>query len=224
MPTTLAFSTPARFFNTSLFAGCHYWDFGDGTSAKDKNQSRNYTASGSYNDSRVAYKCSSWDTSIVTVITVGAATIGTVKHDPLKLSVNSGLTGDGNSSQIQNPIYTFTNTGVYNVLFIASSASCNGTINRQVTVYGNICIEEFNAASINVYPLPTNGKVSIEWNEVHNAEHAEIYHGTGRSITKFTTEGSTHNLDVSAWANGVYMLKLHNDKGEQILKQVIIQH
>ena len=214
-----------------------YWDFGDGNISIAQNPTHTYLYPGIYTVKLKSTNLAGSDSLIKQVDVTSKLYVDFDVADsifvntPVQFIDSSQVAlgwqwffGDGNSSQLQNPTHTYTNTGVFNVSFIANSASCSKTINRQVTVYGNISVDEFNAGAVKVYPVPANGKVTVEWQEQSRVEHAEVYDGTGRLILDFETEGTAKDLDVSAWSNGVYMLKLYNHKGEQIVKQLIIQH
>ena len=94
-PTTVAFNSPVQFFTTSLYGGSYLWNFGDGYTSTLDNPSHSYTTAGSYTVKVIASNCTSSDTSNAQTITVGAAPIGTVSPDTLKISANCGSTANG---------------------------------------------------------------------------------------------------------------------------------
>jgi PKD repeat protein len=223
--------------NTSNNPTQWLWDFGDGYISVAQNPSHTYARPGIYNVKLVSSNLAGSDSLTKSVDVTSMLYVDFVTPDSIFVNTPAQFIdssqvatgwqwffGDGASSQIQNPVHTYTNTGVFNVSFIANSATCSKTINRQITVYGNIGIDEFDAKAVNVFPVPSSDHVKITWGGIHVVEHVEIFDGIGRLVESAEISEKDYNVNVSTWADGVYQVKLTNSKGEQIMKQLIVSH
>ena len=213
-----------------------YWDFGDGTIASQQNPTHVYTLPGMYTVWLKATNLGGVD-SIQKIIDV-TQTLYVAFETPDSIFVNtpaqfidSSVTatgwqwffGDGASSNLQNPVHTYTNTGVFNVSFVANTASCNKTINKQITVYGNIGINENNRTDIKVYPVPATETVTIEWSQESPIERIEVYDAMGRKVGVFETSETNLDIDISNWAEGLYLTRLFGENGNVSVKQIIVE-
>jgi len=67
--------------------------------------------------------------------------------------------------------------------------------------------------TINLYPSPTDGQLFMEFNTSHPEELiCYIYSMDGRFIQSFTPSGKKHNIDVSSWQHGRYILQAYVGK------------
>ena len=129
------------------------WNFGDLGTSSFVNPSHQYNSGGTYTVSL---------TSISTASCINTSTLAVVLDKPVASFVASSLNiclgstlsfsntstyatgiitswnwdfGDGNSSNIQNPSYTYTTPGTYSVTLISSSASgCSGSITQIINI------------------------------------------------------------------------------------------
>lgn len=125
--------------------------------------------------------------------------------------------GDGSHSSIQNPSHQYTHAGNYLVTLIQTDASCTDTVTKTISIVNGINQLNNQLAEISVSPNPVN-----------NILHAEIS-ANGLTTEKFTITvanilGETLNtsevqlengvnkldMDVSAYASGVYLLTLQS--------------
>ncbi|WP_339889360.1 T9SS type A sorting domain-containing protein [uncultured Flavobacterium sp.] len=72
--------------------------------------------------------------------------------------------------------------------------------------------------SVGVYPNPVNDMVNIKANTAISS--IEIYDVQGRIIHKKITNQKTESIDVSAYSNGIYFLKIKTEVGEKVEKIV----
>jgi hypothetical protein len=81
------------------------------------------------------------------------------------------------------------------------------------------------AANIQVYPNPTDGKVNIDMHSASTGNyHAQVYNAFGASVVEqdFVNEmGNSISIDLSAQAKGVYYLKISNAQHEQVVVKII---
>jgi len=144
-PLVVCGSYEVKFQNNSIGASTYYWDFGDPTTLADTSNalapSYTYPDTGYYNITLIAYSnvnqgCADTTVGVVHLVPdyVVAADFDTtlcsydVVFTDTTLSTGSGLTnqwlwnfGDNASTNLHNPVHTYTNGGNYLVSFIATS-------------------------------------------------------------------------------------------------------
>jgi hypothetical protein len=72
--------------------------------------------------------------------------------------------------------------------------------------------------SVGVYPNPVNDMVNIKANTAISS--IEIYDVQGRIVHKKITNQKTESIDVSAYSNGIYFLRIKTEVGEKVEKIV----
>ncbi len=77
-----------------------------------------------------------------------------------------------------------------------------------------------NDATVN--PNPANGNFALVLpNELVNAS-VSVYNSKGALVQKKTCKGGTNSFSTANWANGEYILKITNSKGEIVSKKVVV--
>jgi len=141
------------FIDQSVNAVSWLWDFGDGTTSTQQNPVHVYSAPGSYNVSltiTTSDGCTytEFHNYAVTFLPLGANATAVTADSTLPMTVNfaansAGATswqwdfGDGNTSNLQNPVNIFTVPGPYNVTLIVSNGSCTDTIVYAGVTFGS---------------------------------------------------------------------------------------
>ena len=121
--------------------------------------------------------------------------------------------GDGGSSVLNSPSYSYANVGTYTVILYASLGNCSGsdTIVINVDVNGILFHQQSEAYSI--YPNPVSSELHIE--AVNNFE--KVKYTIVDALGKIVLEGIydfNSAIDVSSIAKGVYIIQLENkEKG-----------
>lgn len=81
-------------------------------------------------------------------------------------------------------------------------------------------------ANINIYPNPTNGKFSIEFNNADIPSEKdcslEIYNIRGQKIYQTPVLDPTSVFDLSNQSDGIYFIKIKNDQAV-LTKKIVIQ-
>lgn len=80
-------------------------------------------------------------------------------------------------------------------------------------------IEEVDAIAATVYPNPTNGKVTIE---AENIKNISIFNILGEKVFESPASGDVFEYDFSHQSAGIYLLKVETAKGIET-KRVIVQ-
>lgn len=128
------------------------WNFGNGQTSTYQNPSVNYTTAGSYPVTLVITSAQGCVDSTTLMINVYPLPVAEFTADDICLgggiafynqsSVTGGGTfnlqwsfGDGDSSDLENPVHTYTNSGTYNVnLTVTTNSGCIDVTTQQVTV------------------------------------------------------------------------------------------
>jgi hypothetical protein len=147
--------------------------------------------------------------------------LGKVKFSPLNpSSVNSYKWDFGDGSPIStqvNPMHTYSGSGQYNVTLTVyngcGSYSISLTIN--VDLPTGIVTLSGDQAIVNIYPNPANQAVSIE-NKSSDIKMKEVmvFNTLGAMVYRNNANSSQqHQLSVSEFASGMYIIRIVTDKG-----------
>lgn len=154
-----------HFTNTSTYnntPATAYWTFGDGSTSRGfNNTSHTYWAAGTYTVCLhiVSGNCSDSTCQTITVTSVPSPTCSagftfmpdstngnriyfnststsSLSNPTYYWSFGDGNTRSGTSSFFQNPTYTYTNPGTYNVCHIIIAGNCSDTVCQTITTNG----------------------------------------------------------------------------------------
>ena len=154
-----------------------FWNFGDGNTSDVQNPTYTYTEPGNYTVTLNASNDYGYDISIpitITVLEPPAAVFNatpTEGNAPLTVQFTDQSTGnvtswswdfgDGNTSDVQNPTYTYTAVGNYTVSLTASNAYGEDTETR--TAY--ITVLEPPAAAFSATPTEGNAPLAVQFTD-----------------------------------------------------------
>jgi PKD repeat protein len=127
--------------------------------------------------------------------------------------------GDNATSTDANPSHTYTQSGTYTVIMIATSACGSDTTIANVSVVVSGVELQANEKYVRAYPNPNNGNFRIECNEL--IENIEVYDVQGKLIDAFTINSkvSTFNLNVKP---GTYSVKINTKNNITVHKIIIL--
>ncbi len=72
----------------------------------------------------------------------------------------------------------------------------------------------------NVYPNPSNGDVTIEFENKNTTHKVELFDITGKSYSSEFTQNSVYKVKRSNLANGMYFLRITNSDGQSMVQKV----
>lgn len=133
--------------------------------------------------------------------------------------------GNGDSSAEENPFYTFSEPGSYEVSLTAINVlGTEATVTKTIEVEDCTGIQEQPALSFELYPNPTSN------NTVLNLENLpeQIYRVTvlnmlGQPIWQTEAWSSQSiNITTSQWASGVYMVNITNQQQQPIASKRLV--
>ncbi|MCG8331218.1 MAG: S8 family serine peptidase [Chitinophagales bacterium] len=137
--------------------------------------------------------------------------------------------GNGNTSDVQNPTFTFTDTGSYEVLLtVVGPDGCSNSTSATVVVdvNSNTTNQLEVESRINLFPNPTTGEVILQFDWPGN-QRLDYYliDMFGRKVSNIytTTSGQqTESLSLGALPSGTYLLVVETEEGraaKRIVKQ-----
>ncbi|WP_095643322.1 PKD domain-containing protein [Methanosarcina spelaei] len=229
-----------RFIDTSINSPNKWiWDFGDGTNSTEQNPVHTFSKEGTYNVTLVATndegssEIRSMIITVKSVLTPPVASFAanmtegtvplTVKFTDTSARRPTGWKwnfGDGNTSTVQNPVYTFSGAGTYNVTLVATNgdgSSDESSMNIKVNRVPTPPIASFTAnQTVGTAPLTvkftdtsTNSPTSWKWSfgdgqtsTVQNPEHTFSGEGTYRvTLTATNGDGSSAKKSMDIKVN-----------------------
>ncbi|MES2798819.1 MAG: glycosyl hydrolase family 18 protein [Bacteroidota bacterium] len=127
--------------------------------------------------------------------------------------------GDGTSSTDQFPTHDYSAPGVYDVELIVSNGVCeNDTTTIQITV-GQLGLME-QSVDLQVYPNPADETVQIT--STNGIQKYVLLDQLGRQVASRTTDHVNEVIiDVTNYAQGIYLLNLTFENGDTVVRQVI---
>ncbi len=124
--------------------------------------------------------------------------------------------GDGNTSNLENPVHTYSSPGVYQVSLSASNNYC-GVANAQTINVTISTVADAMAFPLGIHPNPTSGWIHIEnWRKGELA----LIDPTGRYLA--TWQSATNSINMSAFPAGLYFLR-YSDGAAQYWFRLIKQ-
>jgi len=152
--------------------------------------------------------------------------------------------GDGNTSSTRLPTHTYAPVAAHYNLCLTTVSANNGdtcfstycdtiafdangnsvfkqgmafTINMQDP--GNISLEEILPSDFNLYPNPSQGQVTLNWEDHINVNDLSVYSLSGRKIMEISAPNS--NLEFTGLASSTYIILLNTDKKPIMLKLMV---
>lgn len=105
--------------------------------------------------------------------------------------------------------------------YIVTGTDVNGcTDTASVSVVVDLCldIKSIASGSLHVYPNPSKGLFYVETKEQLTFN---VYNSLGEMISSTKSNSGRVTIDLSAFENGIYLLKVINDNGDQKTKVLV---
>jgi len=124
--------------------------------------------------------------------------------------------GDGMTSNLENPVHSFSANGVYQVTLTIFADDCEYTVSQEVTVSGLGIVD--NEISKLIYPNPTYGILKVVNDGTMDQIH--ILNANGMIVRVFEPLPGINQFDVSELAAGYYWIELHNSLEKRTIQFV----
>lgn len=124
---------------------------------------------------------------------------------------------DGNTSSDVNPVNVYTESGVYTVVLIATN-SCGSDTAIMTLIIDVTSIDEVDGGSLNIYPNPTPGDFTVDYQATDNIGDFQIRVVTIDGKLVFTESkdiaGQSYikRFDRGLFSNGVYVIEIITEK------------
>lgn len=206
--------------------GANYtWSTGDNT------QTIYVNSAGTYSVTVTNSACTGMD--LVTINEMPLPEAGTISYTGTMPTFNfttagtigaasyNWLFGDGNTAAGPAATHTYTSSGTYTVMFLATN-ECGQSDTATITIpvslsVGNTATE---AGQVQVYPNPTSGKAVVEVNGATIAS-IEVVDNLGRVVMRHQPDAAKAQIDVKGLAHGLYTLRIRTDKGSTTAKLAV---
>lgn len=191
------------------------WTFGDGGTSNQQNPNHTYTANGNYNVClTVANSCgssTSCDTLSISCPIVNTAWTKTTANEVVSFTdatTNTPLSwawdfGDGNTSTMQNPVHTYTNSGSYNVC-LTTTNNCGTDSSCQTFFVSVTGLEDLTFEWTSVSPNPAKEFLQIN-TSFEGLMHVQMFNLQGKLMSTYQVKNED-KIDVQNWAKGSYLL------------------
>ncbi|QNL20467.1 PKD domain-containing protein [Hyphobacterium sp. CCMP332] len=133
--------------------------------------------------------------------------------------------GDGNTSMMQNPTHTYASAGNYNACLTVSNSAGSDTFCDTVSILSGI--KQNVIAGLKLYPNPSNGIVSIEFeNQYSSAAVLLITDVFGRKVYEEELSQSSglvkKSIDMQNLSKGIYFIDIRvGDKNS--IRRIILE-
>ena len=89
----------------------------------------------------------------------------------------------------------------------------NDIYNDECFCSGVLGIENANKQNLSMYPNPTSGFVTLSFNSTNQHNLIEVIDVAGRVLVRLGSIQNTMNLDLSSLENGMYVVRISNNRG-----------
>lgn len=224
----------ANFIASGLGVAAVSWDFGDGTFGTGLTTTHSYGANGAYAPMCVAYDSSGMpcDSFPLTVNITGCTGAGScnlvctafMTGPCVAQFVAAGLGvatvnwnfGDGNTGSGTSTTHTYAGNGSYAVTAVAYDSTglpCDTfTTTVNVTACTTGLSEESAMNSFSLYPNPTEGVLSLEFEQAVNVGYT-VSAMNGTTVLQGNVNGTKTVLNTDVLEKGVYVVSLRTTNG-----------
>ena len=128
--------------------------------------------------------------------------------------------GDGNTSNLTDPVHTYSATGTYSVCATVYTYCGSNTVCDTVVVSTTASPRPSPGERVSVYPNPAPTELSIV-----NAQGCEvsIFNMVGEEVKRVNCQKGNEVVSIANLVSGVYIIQLVNGNGEkrnvQLLKE-----
>ncbi len=128
--------------------------------------------------------------------------------------------GDGNTSTSQNPIHSYSNTGIYNVRLSLNGGPCQSS--QSLDIIAGLPKSVQN--KIKIYPNPVNESLNIKFKDVFASKTLVSFENIqGSVIETFEIPAGEQffEIDVKEYSPAIYLLRIKNASINRVEKLII---
>ena len=131
--------------------------------------------------------------------------------------------GDGQNSDLEEPIHEYELGGTFQVTLNAINDGCGATIttNLSITVTSNK--DKVKVPLLAIYPNPAIRSLNLDWSGDLKDVQVRIYNTIGQVMVNEKLERRSSSWEVNNWSSGVYWVMVDH-KRHVMVQKVVIQH
>jgi PKD repeat protein len=124
--------------------------------------------------------------------------------------------GNGETSEMNNPIHTFTEVGEYEIMLTAQNEVCDNTDTRTITVEENVSVGDDFDPSVEITMTALRERVQLEFGNARLEQPiVEVYNTAGQLVISkklSNVNGDIILIETASLRQGIYSLTiLEND-------------
>lgn len=112
--------------------------------------------------------------------------------------------GDGNSSNLENPVHTYALSGLYTVSLEVTNLCGVHTSTQQI--YTSTGVDPMTLPQVSVYPNPAHSVIRIE--SESPIQMIRLFDITGKHLRTENLHTGIAEIDLTGFSNGLYILKI----------------
>lgn len=130
--------------------------------------------------------------------------------------------GDGNTSANQNPIYTYSQPGTYQVTFIVDGPCKTDTIIKTIQVYPLGTQNLLDQSQFTLYPNPARDLIYMQ-SAINTIETLQIVNQFGQIVYQNAINAKDAKINIRHLPDGLYTIIVIDDKGTRNRQSFIKQ-
>jgi len=126
-------------------------------------------------------------------------------------------------STVQDPVGINYNTaGTYDVTLITENVNGTDTLVKTayIEVTSSIGVQEYKEGQVSIYPNPANDRLTVELTQIELPCFFALKDMQGRAVYSTVVNSEKLEIDLSAYAKGIYLIRVNNDNFSRELKLV----
>jgi hypothetical protein len=137
------------------------------------------------------------------------------------------LFGDGNASFAQNPTYTYSGTGTFNVSLIVSNGVCDPeTLTTAITITATGLSGVEGDTEMNLYPNPAKENTTLLFKSNATTADLTILNALGAVVLEKQISAGKNGqfeeiLDLKQFSRGVYLIRMNTEKESGIRRLTV---
>lgn len=134
--------------------------------------------------------------------------------------------GNKSTSTQSNPVHTYQAEGEYNVKQLVRNQACSDTSVQTLTITTTSAGIEPPVEGIQVYPVPANDFIAIDFGQSATAETViEMFSSTGNLLERLnlSDKQASITIDTSGYPSGIYILRILTGNVQNIYKIPVLR-